>query len=164
MPSFAKCCNTTSNNGGGITPTPVDPGSIDTFMISTVQLQTVNISENNLLDNQDIYINSTTIGNYSCCIIDESFSANQIILDYGGDPKENGPTKKFYLRKNNSLKSSNPVLVVFNNVKYKIESIDYNKKEARLKKISDTGASVSKTFRMEDNDLLIEIRAYEFKG
>ena len=163
MPSFAKCCNIKKSDGG-ITPTPEDPGSIDTFMISSIQIQTTNISSENSIIDQNIYINAITLGTYDCCVIDESFSGNQIMLDYAGNPKEEGPTKKFYLKKNSSLQNLNPSMVIFNNVKYKIESIDYNKKEARLKKISNTGSAVSKVFRMEDNNLLIEIRAYEFKG
>jgi hypothetical protein len=162
MPSFVKCCSTNSNNGGGVTP--VDPGDIDTFITSTITIYTTNLSTTNYISDQDIFVNATSIGNYSCCVIDENFSGSQTMLEYGGNPKSEGAAKKFYLKKNNALKNLNPSLISFNGVKFKIETIDYNRKEARLKKINDVGASTSKNFRMADNNLLIEIKAYEFKG
>ena len=162
MPSFSKCCNSNSNNGGGVTP--VDQGDIDAFMTSNITIYTTNLSTTNYINNQDIFVNAISIGNYDCCVIDENFSGSQTMLEYAGNPKSDGPAKKFYLKKNSGLKNLNPSLIGFNGVKFKIETIDYNRKEASLKKINDVGASTSKKFRMQDNNLLIEIRAYEFKS
>lgn len=161
MPGFVKCCNSSSNNGG---ITPVDQGDLDSFITTPIIISSTNITTNNFLENQEISIDTINLNTYYCCVVDENFSGSQTMLEYGGNPKNDGPAKKFYLKKNNGLKMLNPSQITYNNCIFKIESIDYNRKEARLKKINDSGASVSKTFRMEDNNLLIEIKAYEFKG